>query len=425
MAIGSPQAPSADSSRLFTAAEIVHRNVLWTLGACFVPVPAVDLIAIMAVQVKMMSELSVLYGAPFREALARKLVVSLLASAGGLAAGMVIALSLGKAIPGVGHLVGFASLQLFSGAFTHATGRVYIMHLETGGTLLDFDPRAVRDHFRREFAAGKQVASDLQGTAPAAFTSQAAAAPIVRAPTVTAPASPAATSAAPASPAVIIAATNQASTVTAPAHSDAAAVGASPTTSVVITAAAPVLPATTPEPLASPASPVLAALIGEPTAVAAAVASDPPAPENLPPFTTAPTSLSSPVAAIGEALVSALPDPAASPASVAITRVHYKGTVKGTQSDEYAEISNFSDVEIDMSGWTLDADGTRQTYTFPPGTQIAPGQVIRVYTDEVHPATGGFKFGIRRAIWNDLGDRARLRDASGAIVSAFAYGNKQ
>lgn len=220
----SPQAPSTDSSRLFIAAEIVHRNVLWTLGACFVPIPAVDLIAITAVQVKMMAELSALYGAPFREGLARKLVVSLMTSVGGLAVGTVIAVSLGKLVPGVGQILGFASLQLFSGAFTHATGRVYIMHLETGGTLLDLDPRAVRDHFRREFAAGKQVASHLQGTASAGRA--AAAPPIVRAPTVTAPASPAATSAGPTSPAMIVAATSRTSTVTAP-HDDAAAVGAS------------------------------------------------------------------------------------------------------------------------------------------------------------------------------------------------------
>jgi uncharacterized protein (DUF697 family) len=292
--------PSSDpSSRLSAAAAIVHRNVLWTLGACFVPVPALDLVVMTAIQVKMMAELSALYGVPFREALARKLVLSLLATVGGLAAGVVIALSLGKAIPGVGMLLGFASVQLFSGAFTHATGRVYIMHLETGGTLLDFDPRAVREHFRREFAAGKGVARDLRATAAAASAGPSAAPPV----------SPVAT-----------------------------------------------------------------------------------------------TALAS---------------------GVTISKVHSKGSVKRTQADEYAEITNAGDVSVDLSGWTLDAEGTGQVFTFPAGTQLAPGQVIRVYTDEVHPATGGFKFGIRRAIWNDRGDRARLHDAGGALVSSFTYGNKR
>ena len=327
------QTPStADlSNRLFAARGVIYRNVLWSLGACAVPVPVLDVVAIVAVEVKLLAELSALYGVPFREALATKLVLSLLAGVGGHAAGVVVVLSLGKVIPGFGSLLGFATSQLFAGAFTHATGQVYVMHLETGGTLLDLDPRAVRAHFRREFAAGKRIASDLRVTVAAVPTSDTQ------------------------------------STVTAPARP------------FVIVAAAPEIPAA-PEPLASPAATIAAALTS-----------------NL----------------------------QAAPAGVTIVRVHHKGAVKRTRADEYAEIVNHGDAAIDVSGWILDAGDTGQVFTFPSGTTLAPGQVVRVYTDEVHPDTGGFKFGIHRAIWSDHGDRARLRDASGAVVSVFAYGNKQ
>jgi uncharacterized protein (DUF697 family) len=272
------------SARILAAREVIQRNLLWAVGASVVPLPVADVLAVLTVQVKMLSELSRLYGVPFREGLARKLVVSLLGSLGGFAAGAAAALGLIKLVPGFGHAFAFAPFQLFAGAFTYACGRVYLLHLESGGTLLDFDPRAMRAHFRREFAAGKGVASAAQRAA-------------------------------------------------------------------------------------------------EP--------------------------------------------PVSSRGAVAIVQVHYKGTVKRTQADEYAEIVNNGGAEVDVSGWTLDADATGQTFTFPAGTRLAPGQVVRVYTDEVHPETGGFKFGIRRAIWNDHGDRARLRDAGGTVVSEFAYGNKQ
>ena len=53
------------------------------------------------------------------------------------------------------------------------------------------------------------------------------------------------------------------------------------------------------------------------------------------------------------------------------------------------------------------------------------GQKIRVYTGEVHPETGGFSFGSKQAIWNNKGDAAELLDASGKVVSSFAYGDKR
>ncbi|ETW91975.1 MAG: hypothetical protein ETSY1_45845, partial [Candidatus Entotheonella factor] len=49
---------------------------------------------------------------------------------------------------------------------------------------------------------------------------------------------------------------------------------------------------------------------------------------------------------------------------------------------------------------------------------------IRVYTNEVHPETGGFSFGIGRAIWNNQGDEGQLFDQDGNVVSSYGYGSK-
>jgi hypothetical protein len=110
---------------------------------------------------------------------------------------------------------------------------------------------------------------------------------------------------------------------------------------------------------------------------------------------------------------------------VVISNVNYKGTASKSQSDEYVEITNRGTGPADLSGWHLNAGNAGQDFTFPAGTTLAAGQSIRVYTNEVHPGTGGFSFGFGRSIWNDAGDVARLQDAAGSAVTELAYGNKK
>lgn len=107
---------------------------------------------------------------------------------------------------------------------------------------------------------------------------------------------------------------------------------------------------------------------------------------------------------------------------VVITHVQNKGEVKRVQSDEYVEITNRGTWAADVGGWVLDADDAGQSFTFPAGTVLEAGASVRVYTNEEHPETGGFSYGIGSAIWNDKGDTARLTDPDGNVVSELGYG---
>jgi len=111
--------------------------------------------------------------------------------------------------------------------------------------------------------------------------------------------------------------------------------------------------------------------------------------------------------------------------AVVISSIHHKGAVARTQSDEYVEITNRGADVARLDAWVLDGGDAGQRFTFPPGTKLAPGQSIRVYTNEVHAETGGFTFGSKRSIWNDTGEVARLRDPSGKVVSELGYGNQK
>lgn len=117
-----------------------------------------------------------------------------------------------------------------------------------------------------------------------------------------------------------------------------------------------------------------------------------------------------------------LPEP---PGGVEITELVHHGKVKRSQSDEYVQITNNGSVSVDLSGWQVkSASGgsqKKQVFTFPDGTTIAAGQNLRIYTNEVHPETGGFSFGSATAIWNDQGDEGQLLDATGKVVSSWTY----
>jgi hypothetical protein len=119
---------------------------------------------------------------------------------------------------------------------------------------------------------------------------------------------------------------------------------------------------------------------------------------------------------------------------IKITSVHYKGTVilpdetkcqcyKKIEPDEYVVIKNLSTCYQDLTGWTLkNISKPGPTFKFPP-VYIAPGGIIRVYTDEYHDETGGLTFYYGAGdIWsNDHSDIAVLYDALGNEVSRKSY----
>ena len=152
--------------------KIILKNVVWALGIGILPIPIVDIVAITGVQVKMLKEISDVYDLPFREGIVKKLVGSLLSGVGSVALGSMAAVSLAKLVPGIGSALGGLGVPVLAGAFTSATGKIFVLHFESGGTILDFDPHAVRSHFRAEFEKAKETVTRIKRE-EAARTAQA------------------------------------------------------------------------------------------------------------------------------------------------------------------------------------------------------------------------------------------------------------
>jgi len=147
-----------DRERL--ARGLVKYYSAWSFGAGIVPVPMVDMLLVMGVQVQMLRKMSDLYGVPFSEHVARNLVGSLVGGAasevvaGGLVGPVV------RLIPGVGPFLGALTMPAVAAASTYAVGLVFLQHFESGGTFLTFRPGQVREHFRKIFEGARKAPLD-------------------------------------------------------------------------------------------------------------------------------------------------------------------------------------------------------------------------------------------------------------------------
>lgn len=149
-------APLDFSERMARNQDLVRNHALTAAGIGLIPLPAVDFVALTALQVNLLRKLSSYYDVPFTEEIGKKVVGALIAGYAPVAFAMPVA-SLLKAIPLIGQTTGALAASAIAGASTYATGKVFIQHFESGGTFLNFDPVAVREYYREQFQEGREV----------------------------------------------------------------------------------------------------------------------------------------------------------------------------------------------------------------------------------------------------------------------------
>lgn len=134
---------------------LIRQHVIWSLGAGLVPVPIVDFVAVTAIQIDLIRQLCTMNGVNYDEGTGKVWV-------GALTGGAVarIGASAIKAIPGIGSLIGGLSMSIASGASTYAVGQVVRRHLESGGTMSNFDVDSAKKTYASEYEKGKQVAKE-------------------------------------------------------------------------------------------------------------------------------------------------------------------------------------------------------------------------------------------------------------------------
>jgi uncharacterized protein (DUF697 family) len=147
-------------SKAAEANQVVRKYMLGALAPGIVAIPWVDLALMTGLQLKMIHRLAELYGVKFSSEIGKSLIASL------VGAGVSMRLS-SYFIPLVGHLMGMIGTSLFGGASTYAVGKVFILHFESGGTLLTFDANKMREYYAEQFAAAKvELQQSFAGVRP-------------------------------------------------------------------------------------------------------------------------------------------------------------------------------------------------------------------------------------------------------------------
>ncbi|RJF79676.1 DUF697 domain-containing protein [Azospirillum cavernae] len=147
---------TVESERERHAHTIIRNHVLLSAAAGVIPVAFVDTAAVAVVQLRLLKELSDVYGVSFRADIGRSAVGTLLASVtpallgGGILGSAAVNAAL-RSVPVVGTVTRFATQPLFNAAFTYALGKVFQQHFASGGTFLTFDPEKVKTYFREKY----------------------------------------------------------------------------------------------------------------------------------------------------------------------------------------------------------------------------------------------------------------------------------
>lgn len=139
------------------ARSIIRSHVLWSMGGGLIPIPLVDFAAVTAIQLEMLQQLAELYGVDYSKSNGKAFVSAL--------TGTTIArlgASFLKAIPGVGTVLGGATMSITSGASTYAVGQVAVDHFANSGNLSNFVEDQLKRAYEDAFQTGKSYVSDLE-----------------------------------------------------------------------------------------------------------------------------------------------------------------------------------------------------------------------------------------------------------------------
>jgi len=138
------------------ANKLIKEHTLYSLGSGMIPIIGLDILANTAVQMELTRRLCKLYHLKFEEAQLRALLNALVGST----AARVYATgtkSLLKLIPGVGTMVGGVVVGLYAAASTYARGEVFKLHIEKGGTLNNFDAKAMQKYYKIKLEEGVKI----------------------------------------------------------------------------------------------------------------------------------------------------------------------------------------------------------------------------------------------------------------------------
>ena len=144
----------ASKKREVAAKLVIDKYVKLSFGIGFIPVPAIDLVALTVLQMKMLSEIANIYEQSISRNKLRSTLSVLITGTLPQAAGYSLFI---KSIPIIGTALSMTTIPVISAAATYAVGTVFIKHFDSGGTFLNINlpfmsqkTKEVSDNYRKQ-----------------------------------------------------------------------------------------------------------------------------------------------------------------------------------------------------------------------------------------------------------------------------------
>ncbi|KZD08177.1 hypothetical protein [Oceanibaculum pacificum] len=138
--------------RLAEGRQTVKRYSQWSAAAGLLPMPVLDTMALTATIIRMMAALNGIYRSHNDPGVARQAALTVI----GVLGPKIAAVSTLKAIPGLGF-AGLAVMPGMAAAAVWALGRLYLQHLDQGGSATDFDAQAAGIEIEQEMTRKDQA----------------------------------------------------------------------------------------------------------------------------------------------------------------------------------------------------------------------------------------------------------------------------
>lgn len=152
-------AKSADTNDVEKA---IRTSVYAAMGMGVVPVPWFNFATVTGIQLNMVRQLSNLYGVPFKEGVAKKIIASVVgAGAGVLSTPFVESVLIG--LPLVGLPLAIGTKPIMNGLSTYAVGRMFVTYFERGGNFLSANIDAMGEDFKAAYKTSREWLGNVIG----------------------------------------------------------------------------------------------------------------------------------------------------------------------------------------------------------------------------------------------------------------------
>jgi len=136
--------------------KIINSHSALSFGVGLMPFPVLDTVALTGLQLNMLRRLSSKYELSWSDDLGKKLIGTLIATVAPIGTSMAFR-SIVKGIPLIGPVLGYVTFPVFAAASTRALGQIFDKHFQSGGDLINFNPKKYFDEFVAAFKREKAI----------------------------------------------------------------------------------------------------------------------------------------------------------------------------------------------------------------------------------------------------------------------------